>query len=192
MSSDARMQTAVVVIHGAGTQENGRGSGSLVSHLRGALEASHVVVSPAMPAPGNPTYRAWKAALDRVLQSVDGPFVLVGHSLGGSVLLKYLAEERPAPPVRALFLVAAPYWGSTDWESDEFVLRPGFADSLPPNAAVFLYHSRDDDVVPSAHAERYGAEIPRAVLRLVDGRGHEFRGGLPELVADLAAGEASY
>ena len=33
MSSDARMKTAVVVIHGAGTQENGQGSGSLVGHL---------------------------------------------------------------------------------------------------------------------------------------------------------------
>ena len=40
MSNDARMKPAVVVIHGAGTQENGQGSGSLVSHLRGALEAS--------------------------------------------------------------------------------------------------------------------------------------------------------
>ncbi len=138
-----------------------------------------------MPSPGRPTYRAWRAAVNDVLNETDGPLLLIGHSLGGSVLLKYLTDTLSARPIRGLFLVATPYWGGTDWESDDFTLRAGYADAIPADLPVFLYHSRDDDVVPVAHAERYRAEIPHAVLRLVDGRGHEFGDGLPELIEDL-------
>lgn len=180
------MSTTVVVIHSAGPQADGQGSSRLVAHLRRALTGAQAVRSPALPSPERPTYRAWRAAIDDVLSETDGPLLLVGHSLGGSVLLKYLTDAPSPRPIRGLFLVAAPYWGDTDWESDDFELRAGYADAIPADLPVYLYHSRDDDVVPAAHAERYRAEIPRAILRLVEGRGHEFGDGLPELIEDLA------
>ena len=179
----------VVIVHGAGAQVEGAGSTRLVAGLRRALAGRHAVLSPAMPDPDEPTHRAWSGAVADVLRAAPGPVLLIGHSLGGSTLLKHLAKSPPAEArtVRGLFLVAAPFWGSPDWEFDEYALPPGAASALPPGVPLFVYHSRDDAVVPVSHATRYGAALPGAVVRILDGRGHEFADGLPELVADLAA-----
>ncbi len=45
---------------------------------------------------------------------------------------------------------------------------------------------RDDPVVPLEHLEHYRRALPHAVVRLLDGRGHEFnQPEFPELVADI-------
>nr|WP_235788441.1 alpha/beta hydrolase [Salipaludibacillus sp. CUR1] len=45
-----------------------------------------------MPNPENPEYILWKKQLEKELDKLNGDVILVGHSLGGSVLLKYLSE----------------------------------------------------------------------------------------------------
>lgn len=180
----------VVVIHGAGSQDEAQGSSQLVAYLRTALTPRHVIRVPSMPEPEQPAYDAWRRVLEREVAVAPEPVILIGHSLGGSVALKYLSECGHRPPIRALFLVAAPYWGAPQREGPEFTLRPGYAHALPPEIPILLYHSRDDAIVPVAHAERYRAELSRATVRIVDGCGHEFRDGLPELAIDLLAVEA--
>jgi predicted alpha/beta hydrolase family esterase len=179
------MNRAVVIIHGAGGFDLERGSGALASHLGRALAAKYDVRCPQLPAPENPRYQRWKAAVDEVLQAAGDGAYLVGHSVGGSVLLKYLSEEGAGLRPGGLFLVAAPYWGGEDWDAAEFTLRAGYAERLPPELPVFLYHSVDDKVVPAAHAAQYAQEIRGACARLLDGQGHWFHAGLPELIADV-------
>ena len=43
--------------------------------------------------------------------------------------------------------------------------------ACPPSV---LYHSRDDSEDPFEHLERYSAALPQAIVRALDGRGHEF------------------
>jgi uncharacterized protein len=50
---------------------------------------------------------------------------------------------------------------------------------------VFLYHSRDDEVVPFAHLALYEAKLRQAAVRRFDGRGHQFRGDLSEVAGDI-------
>jgi hypothetical protein len=107
--------------------------------------------------------------------------------LGASVLLKYISEQRRKDLSGGLFLVAAPYWGSDDWKVEEFVLREGFARSLPAALKIYLYQSRDDEVVDIEHLSRYSAAIPQARIRMLDGGGHTFKDGLPELAEDIRA-----
>jgi predicted alpha/beta hydrolase family esterase len=65
-----------------------------------------------MPDPQNPRYAGWKVALGQELSALEGrPSILVGHSLGGSVLLKYLSEEGCPQGTTGLFVAAAPFWG---------------------------------------------------------------------------------
>jgi uncharacterized protein len=103
-----------------------------------------------MPHEDHPVYEAWKERIAKELDALEGEVVLVGHSLGGSILLKYLSEEEVEKSVVGLFLVAMPYWGVEDWEVGEFALREDFASKIPKDLTVFLYHSRDDEVVPFA------------------------------------------
>jgi predicted alpha/beta hydrolase family esterase len=111
--------------------------------------------------------------------------ILVGHSLGGSILLKYLSEEGVDKPVAGLFLVVTPYWGVEDWEVEEYALREDFASKIPEELTVFLYHSRDDEVVPFAHAALYAGKLPRVTVRELDGRGHQFDDDLSEVAQDI-------
>jgi uncharacterized protein len=107
----------------------------------------------------------------------------VGHSFGASVLLKYLSETVRRPPLTGLFLVATPFWGS---DFPEFALPPDFGARLREVRPVYLYHSRDDPEIPLEHLERYGRALPHAVVRILDGRGHEFdQPQFPELAADI-------
>ena len=168
------MRAAIVVIDGARPQGGGQGSSPLVAHVRRALGAHHAQRSPAMAVPERRTCAALSAALDAAVRAVDTPLLLVGHSPGGSVLLECLTEVPPTRPVRGLFLVAAPSRGATDRERETFALRPDKVAAIPPAVPVHLHQGRDDEVVPANHAERYRAEIPGAVLRSVDGCGHEF------------------
>jgi predicted alpha/beta hydrolase family esterase len=107
----------------------------------------------------------------------------VGHSFGASVLLKYLSEVAPLPSLAGLFLIATPFWGP---DFADFALPPDFGDRLRGVCPVYLYHSRDDPEVPFEHLERYSHALPQAIVRALDGRGHEFnQPEFPELAADI-------
>ena len=51
---------------------------------------------------------------------IDEEVIFVGHSFGGSVLLKYLAEGTYRKHVKGLFLVSVPNWAPNGWAYDEF------------------------------------------------------------------------
>jgi predicted alpha/beta hydrolase family esterase len=137
-----------------------------------------------MPDPDKPAYAPWKERLEKELAALEDEAIVVGHSLGGSVVLKVLSETKHTSPIAGIFLVATPFWGGSG-EVEEFALRKDFAARLPKTPRVFLYHSRDDDVVPFAHLALYGEALPRATVRELDGYGHLFKKRCRELVADI-------
>ena len=50
---------------------------------------------------------------------------------------------------------------------------------------IFLYHSKDDPVVPFSALEKYKNALPQATVRVLDGRGHINQEDFPELVKDI-------
>lgn len=138
-----------------------------------------------MPDEDDPEYEAWKEQITKELAALDGEVVLVGHSLGASVLLKYLSEEKLGKPVAGIFLLAPPYWGAEDWEVEEYALRENFASNLPEGLPMFFYYSRDDAVVPAAHLALYSEKLPQATVRVFDDRGHQFDDDLSEAARDI-------
>ncbi len=178
------MKRQVVFIHGGG-QEAFEEDKKLATNLQDVLGADYDVRYPEMPDADSPEYEAWKGRIEKELAALDGEGILVGHSLGGSILLKYLSEENVEKPVAGLFLIAAPYWGAADWEVSEYALQDGFESKLPRELPVFLYHSRDDDVVPFAHLALYTDKLAQATIREFDGRGHQFNDDLTEVARDI-------
>ncbi len=174
------MKRKVLLIHGGG-QGAYEEDKKLAANLQDMLGASYVVRYPEMPDEDSPEYEAWKEQITEELAALDEDIILVGHSLGGSILLKYLSEEKVEKPVAGIFLIATPYWGAEDWEVSEYALRDGFASKLPGETPVFFYHSRDDEVVPFSHLSLYTEKLARATLREFDGRGHQFNDDLSEV-----------
>ncbi len=178
------MKKQVLFIHGGGEgayEEDKK----MVASLRDALGIAYDVRHPNMPDEDSPEYEAWKNQIAEELTTLDGEVILVGHSLGASILLKYLSEERVEKSVAGIFLVAPPYWGAEDWEVGEYALQKDFASKLPERLPVFFYHSRDDEWVPFAHLALYTKELPRATIREFDNRGHQVDDDLSEVARDI-------
>ena len=175
----------VLFIHSAGEQSDTEGSGLLLAALRAGLGADTRLAAPIMPEPDAPDAAAWEAALGDHLRQQQAPLVLVGHSLGGSVILKYLAGHDMPHGLAGVVSIATPFWGMQDWEQ-EWRLPEGFEARLSELPRVVLYHSRDDDVVPVSHLDRYAEAMPKALVRKVDGRGHLFDDGkVADILADI-------
>lgn len=158
---------------------------ALAESLKQALGHEYDVHFPRMPGEAKPNVQYWKRKISAELSRSHGKVVLVGHSLGGSFLLKYLSEEEVGIPIAGLFLLAAPSWDEDQWNFDDLKLPGDIAEKFSPIPRIFFYHSRDDDVVPFAHLALHGARLPRATIRAVDGRGHQFRNDLTEVARDI-------
>jgi serine hydrolase len=174
----------VLFVHGGGERVR-EADKKLAASLRDALGAAYDVRYPEMPGADRPKYEIWKDQIAEELSTLDGEVTLVGHSLGGSILLKYLSEEEVEKPVAGMFLLASPYWGAEDWEVGEYELQKDFASQLPEGLPVFLYHSRNDEVVPFAHLALYAEKLPQATIHEFDGRGHQFDDDLSEVARDI-------
>ena len=174
----------VLFVHGAGG-EAFEEDAALVRSLREALGPDFVVEYPEMPDADAPKFGTWSARISYELSALDDGVILVGHSLGASILLKHLSEERVQKPIAGVFLIATPYWGTADWEV-AYKLHEDFPEALPKDVPIFLYHSRDDEAVPFAHLALYTGRLPRATVREFDGRGHQLGDDLSEVAEDIA------
>jgi predicted alpha/beta hydrolase family esterase len=172
---------SVYFVHGAGDPRQPLGSGHLSDYLQQELGDAYELIAPTMPQPDEPHYEPWRDRIAADLARIADEPTLVGHSFGGSVLLKSLAEGVYQAPINGLFLVAVPYWGP---DFPEYALPDDFADRLPPTPIV-LYHSRDDPEAPFSHLRRYQEHLPVATSRAIDGAEHSFTRGLPQLVEDI-------
>ena len=182
------MPPTVVLLHSSGPQGPGEGSEPFKNRLREQLGPGFEVLFPMMPSPDDPHYEAWSEGLGQVLSELEEPPIVVGHSLGGSVFLKRLAETSREEPIAGLVLVATPFWGrDQEWEL-EWALPEGWPDSETKLPRTFLFHSRDDEEIPFAHLERYAERLPQATPELLDGNGHLFdRGDLSEIIEAIRA-----
>ena len=176
----------VLFVHGVGEGAY-EADEKLAASLRDALGSGYEVRSPQMPNEDDPEVGAWKKKIAGELATMDGEAILVGHSVGAHLLLRYLSEEEVEKPVAGLFLVAVPYVGTGGWEIEEDALREDFTSELPEGLPVFLYHGRNDDEVPFGHLALYEAKLPRATVREFDTRGHQFGDDLSEVARDIEA-----
>ncbi len=75
------------------------------------------VILPRMPNPLNARYAEWKIWFDKLVPFLDDGVILVGHSLGGIFLAKYLSENKFPKTITATILISAPFDGEGDEES---------------------------------------------------------------------------
>ena len=173
----------VLFIQGGGARVHDDWDAKLAESLRSALGSGFDVRYPRMPNEADPSYAAWAPAIaDEIAKLGDGS-VVVGHSIGGTILVHALAERPPAIRLGAIVLVAAPFVGEGGWPSGDWTPRPDFGSRLPAGVPVYLFHGLADEIAPAAHAELYARAIPGAKLRLLPGRDHQLGGDLSEVAA---------
>lgn len=182
---DSPLELVLFAHSGGGQGYPGQGSFDLVSCLRQELVGKYEITYPIIEDPEAPTYEMWQRLFSQEFNKLHKPKILVGHSLGGSMLLKYLSEEKPNVDISALFLIAIPHWGETGWEVDDFKMNTDLGGELSHITKIFFYHSHDDFIVPFTHLEFYKSAFPNAIIRVLKGNDHAFAKGVPELVSDI-------
>ncbi len=181
------MKQQILFIQGGGEGAY-KEDGKLVAYLRSALGTAYELHYPKMPIESDPDYKKWKGRIRKELAVLKGKVILIGHSLGSSFLLKYISEEKIEKTIVGIFLIATPYWGGDGWQYEgweKVALPEGFATKLPSGVPIYLYHSRDDEVVPFAHLTLYTEKLPQATIRVLNERGHQFNNDLSEVAVDI-------
>ncbi len=168
----------VLFVQGAGAGAHDEWDTRLVDNLRRELGDGYEVRYPLMPDEQDPTYVAWSAALRREMAGLTDGAVVVGHSVGGTILVATLAEQQPGQALAAIVLIAAPFVGPGGWPGDEFELAGELGATLPRSAQVHVFHGLEDETAPPSHAELYARAIPQAHLHLVPGRDHQLNDDL--------------
>ncbi|MCC3377416.1 alpha/beta fold hydrolase [Cohnella sp. REN36] len=178
------MASNVLFIQGAGegAYEADR---QLVSNLQQLLGDGYRIHFPRMPDESRPNGEAWIAQIRIDLSAYPGATILIGHSFGASMLLKYVSEGKPDHSVAGLFLLAPPYWGPEGWDVEAFALRSDAASAISDIQPVTFYHCRDDDIVPFSHLGQYVKTFPQAIVREFEGRGHLFGEDMSEVAQDI-------
>jgi predicted alpha/beta hydrolase family esterase len=181
------MSMRALFIQGAG-QGAYAADEKLVASLRHLLGPEYEVHYPVMPHEEDADYESWKFRIASELTALNDPVLLLGHSVGASILLKSIAEIEVEKIIAGIFLIATPFWGGDGWRYEGFTrlaLQESFAAKLPKSAPIFLYHSRDDEIVPFAHLGLYARRMPQASIRALDGRRHQLNNDLSEVAEDI-------
>jgi uncharacterized protein len=193
------MKQQILVVHGGGSFLSRRGEVMLdiiaakepnLEYMRRSVDwkatlqeklgDAYDVLAPRMPNADAPRYDEWKLWFEKILPLLDESALFVGHSLGGMFLAKYFSESPLREYATAVFLVAPPF--GTLGHGWEFLS----IEKLPNHAhATFIYHSKDDEVVPFTESQQFKTALPGATVRELDGRGHFNKDDFPEIVEDI-------
>jgi pimeloyl-ACP methyl ester carboxylesterase len=177
----------ILFIQGGGAGTHDEWDNKLVDSLKRELPGWDVRY-PRMPDENDPSYSKWRPAIEREIAALDVGAVVIGHSIGGAILINALAERPPERALSAIVLIAAPFVGDGGWPGDEFELPRDLGAKLGEGVPVHVFHGSDDETVPPMHADLYARAIPQAQIHRLAGRDHQLNDALSEVANAIQAG----
>lgn len=165
---------------------------SWAKHLQEDLGNNYKVFNPIMPNARNAKYMEWKIWLKKYFPYLQDNIILTGMSLGAIFWAKYLSENKFPVKISQLHLVAGPF------DNDSCVLSEGEScDLIDFNhngdlsliekqvPKIFIYHSKDDDVVGFDSLNKFAKALPSAKIFAFDGYGHFSVEKFPEILDNI-------
>jgi predicted alpha/beta hydrolase family esterase len=153
--------------------------------LQDELGAEYQVLLPSMPNKTNAKYSEWKLWFDTLSGLFADDCILVGHSLGGIFLAKYLSENTFPHRIKATILIAAPFKDESVEDLADFKLA-GISDLFKQQAGkVIVFGGEDDPVISKDELQRYKQELLDADFRIMPAPDHFMRVDFPELTQVL-------
>ena len=154
--------------------------------IKESVADTHDYIAPQMPNALNADYNAWVIWFEKLFPYLRDNLTLIGYSLGGGFLLRYLTENKLPIVVSCVHLVA-PVVDEKDCEGVggfkiDLSTWSGF--KTEPDS-LHIWQSQDDPLVPTHHSERFIEKYPKAILHRFTDRGHFFQSDFPELLEEL-------
>lgn len=154
-------------------------------YLKKKMGNDFEIIKPRMPLQDNAKYEEWKIHFERFFPYLRDNIILVGSSLGGIFLAKYLSENKFPKKILSTYLVCPPFDNSIPTEDlvGGFRLKSDLSLIEKNSKNLNLLFSKDDDIVPVSHAEKYRKKLPRAKIIIYDSKnGHFDITEFPEIV----------
>jgi pimeloyl-ACP methyl ester carboxylesterase len=177
----------VLFIQGGGEGTHDEWDDKLVDSLRVVLGEGFEVRYPRLPGEEDPSLASWGPAIRQEIAALDDDAVVIGHSVGGTILVHVIADEPPGVRPAAILLLASPFVGDGGWPGDRLELPIDLGARLPPDVPVHLFFGLEDDIVPSVHADLYARAIPQARVHRLPGRDHQLGNDLRAVASLIRA-----
>ncbi len=143
------------------------------------------IIRPRMPLKENADYEAWKIWFEKHVELLNDNAILVGNSLGGIFLARYLSENEFPKKIASTILVCPPFDDSLPGEdlTNGFELGEDITLLEKNSGELWLLFSSDDEIVPPSQAEKYKEKLNDANIRIYDGKnGHFIVEEFPEII----------
>lgn len=154
-------------------------------YLDKQLGRTHEIIRPRMPLVENAQYEEWKIHFGRYIPHLRSGVVLIGVSLGGIFLAKYLSENKFPKKIAGVFLVCPPFDDTVKGEDlvNGFKLKSDLSRLDGSTKSLYLLFSEDDEIVPVSHAEKYARVLKKSHILIFKSKSGHFRvPKLPEIV----------
>lgn len=174
-------KTQILYIHGGMTFRRQKDYEKYLSDIEVSLESrkkwqdeyldtqlgkNFEIIRPKMPLKENSKYRDWKIFFEKYIKLLDENYILIGFSLGGIFLAKYLSENKLNKKPHATFLIGTPFDNTL---SDEelcggFVLKSDLSLLEKNSKHTHFMFSEDDPIVPIAHANKFQKKLKNSTF----------------------------
>jgi len=160
-----------------------------VQNFRENMGEDFMVLMPQMPNKQNAKYEEWKIWLERHFEFLQSDIILIGWSLGGVFLAKYLSENVFPVKIKSLYLLAAPSGNFSVTDGNDcgsFLFDMSSLSHLANQVGeIQIWHSEDDFIVPYSEALLYKKHLKTAILTTFKDKNHFLVEDLPELVSSV-------
>jgi hypothetical protein len=152
-------------------------------NLQSKLGEEYEVLAPRMPNKQNAKYDEWRIWFEKMFPFLRDGVILVGHSMGGLFLAKYLSENIFPKKIKTILLVA-PVFRDTE-EAANFPITDNLERVWSQCQNIHLFYSEDDPLVPVAEAKEYQKAWPDAKKHVFTDRGNFNQENFPEIVEEI-------
>lgn len=146
------------------------------------LGENYSVLTPKMPNSTYAKYSEWKIWFENILTVLNKEIILIGHSLGGIFLAKYLSENLIDNKITKLILIAAPFSDTPEEPLASFSLGSDFSKINQQVQKTYILHSTDDPVVPFSDSKLYNNKLTKSCIIAFKDKKHFNQESFPELV----------
>ncbi len=148
------------------------------------------IIRPRFPLQDNAKYSDWKTWFERYIPYLENNVILIGGSLGGIFLAKYLSENIFPKKILSVYMICPPFDDTTPTEDlvGGFKLKSDLSLIEKNCNDVTLMFSEDDPVIPISHAEKYRSKLKNSKIIIYKSKGGHFViSKFPEIIKMIKA-----
>ncbi|MFK7779684.1 MAG: alpha/beta hydrolase [Candidatus Gracilibacteria bacterium] len=143
------------------------------------------LMNPKMPNKNFADYNERKIMFEKTFPYLENDIILVGHSMGGTFLIKYLEENNFPVKIKKIIIISGAFKDSPGDVIGNFNFDKTLLNLKKYENDIIFYQSKDDFVVPFSDLEDYRKIFPNSQYNIFENRGHFIDETFPELIEQI-------